>query len=155
MNERIRNTPLVDKSINQFQSALERLNGSMIQVTDKQEISHVTVVNPSVNDFLQNYLTENQNEIALIRESLVHYSQLLRCFSKAEHNVALKCLTKNHSIQSLIFPDEHSRINCITSTIVKHSIYDLAYQQIIYAYLGQYRKMYTRQYRNRLSNVFV
>ena len=55
-NYRIRNNTNIDTTINIFENVINRLNGSFITFYDNNGKKEVGVLNPSVNDYLKQYI---------------------------------------------------------------------------------------------------
>lgn len=76
-NARIGTMPEIDKTVNQLNSVLNRLNQSMIQVSIKEKYE-IGVINPSVNDFLFRYIEENKPEKEAVIHAAVYLDQILK-----------------------------------------------------------------------------
>lgn len=88
-NKRIENDSEIDGTINNFEKCLTRLNKSMIKIIDVNNIKKVSVLNPSVNDFIKNIFYKNK-ELELIKKSIVYYEQIIRCYDKDEIENVIK-----------------------------------------------------------------
>lgn len=74
-NARIRAMPEIDKTVDQIGNALKRLNRSMVcQIWDKTR--KISVLNPSVNDFLSQYIQRHPLEKEAIAASAVYFEQI-------------------------------------------------------------------------------
>lgn len=106
----------IDTSKNCFIAVIKRLNESMIKVTIKNKERFISVLNPSVNDFLKNEFYNNEAETNKILEKAISIEQIERIFNKnlkdKEEYIKNKIidgtilnytyLNENYSIQSII-----------------------------------------------------
>ena len=83
-SKRIRIENDIDIIVDSFENTIKRLNKSMIKIIDKSNSKEISVLNPSVNDYIKAMLEKNSVELARIRESLIYYEQLKRCYSDEE-----------------------------------------------------------------------
>lgn len=74
---RLRAMPDIDKTVNQLEHALARLNRSMLRQT-WGETRKVSVLNPSVNDFLNRYIQAHALEREAIVSSAVCFEQIYK-----------------------------------------------------------------------------
>lgn len=68
LNYRLSQNALVDTSRNVWEEVLKRLEGAFIQIIEKNRKKEIGVINPSVNDFLREYLQKNDIERENIRK---------------------------------------------------------------------------------------
>ena len=80
-NYRLRNTMTIDTSINMWEIVLKRLEGAFIIFIEKNEKKEIGVINPSVNDFLKDYLQKNDIERKCIQDNAIEYEQIKRGFA--------------------------------------------------------------------------
>lgn len=81
-NYRLRNNTIVDTSRNTFEGVLKRLESAFVQIIEKNRKKEIGVINPSVNDFLKEYLQKNDIERENIKENATEYEQIKRGFSE-------------------------------------------------------------------------
>lgn len=81
-NYRLRNNTIVDTSRNIFEEVSKRLESAFIQIIEKNRKKEIGVINPSVNDFLKEYLQKNDIERENIKENATEYEQIKRGFSE-------------------------------------------------------------------------
>ena len=124
----------VDTSINQFENATNRLNGSMIKICDAQGIKMLGVANPSVNDFLKAYLEENSVEKAKLIECSICIWQYKRLLTEQEYKEHMLVALSDHSILDYQYASEYDRCGIITYYCAKFSVYDKAYCSYIHNY---------------------
>ena len=68
-----------------FNQCLVRLNNNLIKQVDKNNEKCVAVANPSINDFLSNYLRNNELECDKIIASATHINQIFRLLDEEEY----------------------------------------------------------------------
>ena len=74
-NYRLRNNTIVDTSRNTFEGVLKRLESAFVQIIEKDRKKEIGVINPSMNDFLKEYLQKNDIERENIKENATEYEQ--------------------------------------------------------------------------------
>lgn len=77
-NDRIIKEAKGDTSVNQYKDSVIRLTDSLIKNVDERGIVKISVINPSVNDYLFSEITSNINEQIAIIENAVYYEQVFR-----------------------------------------------------------------------------
>lgn len=86
-NYRLCKNTLVDTSRNIWEDVLKRLEGAFIQIIEKNGKKEIGVINPSVNDFLREYLQKNDIEREYIRKNATEYEQIKRGFSESMEDI--------------------------------------------------------------------
>lgn len=86
-NYRLRNNTIMDTSKNIWEDVLKRLEGAFIQMIEKHRKKEIGVINPSVNDFLREYLQKNDIERENIWENATEYEQIKRGFSESMEDI--------------------------------------------------------------------
>lgn len=136
-NKRIENDPEIDGTINNFEKCLIRLNKSMIKIIDMNNIKKVSVLNPSVNDFIKNIFYKNK-ELELIKKSIVYYEQISRCYDKDEIENVIKEKIEDNSFIKLKIKDKKINKNIETLLlyyICKFKIFNECYIDVIKEYI--------------------
>lgn len=80
----------IDTTLNNFENVLTRLNKSMIKIIDNNGKKEISVINPSVNDYLNKIFFSNKAELEKIRKSIVFYEQIDRCYKNDEIDNIIK-----------------------------------------------------------------
>ena len=75
--KRIAGMQQLDTTRNIYQESLKRLTDSMLRILEDQGVRKIGVCNPSVNDFLKNYIAEQRIEVEL-PEYATEFVQILR-----------------------------------------------------------------------------
>lgn len=79
-NHRLSFNNTIDITRNHFNESLQHLNNSMILIIDKNGKKNISVINPSVNDFLKTTLETNSIEKTDIKQHCSEYIQIKRLF---------------------------------------------------------------------------
>lgn len=69
------------RSVNEFEIALDELEGSFVRYENNGKVIGIAFLNPSVRDFLQKFLASNSCLMTLLCESIVFYDQFRGVFS--------------------------------------------------------------------------
>ena len=113
---RIAKFPTIDKTVDQFSRALERLNEGFIRIVDNRGSKEISMQNPSVNDFLDGRLLQNNMEREDLISSICAVKQL-RLLPKRERIPYIVNLLQSNEIEQFIFLDPLDR-----SIIIGHCI---------------------------------
>ncbi|MCD2492663.1 ATP-binding protein [Lacrimispora sp. NSJ-141] len=143
---RIRTMPEIDKTVNQAENALRRLNRSMLRQT-WDETRKISVLNPSVNDFLSQYIRQHPLEQEAITASAVYFEQIYKVMhGNSIQNIlnspALLALIEqkfeDHSLLSLRFQD-HTYLGNILAyqCIVRQPLLDDVYRNKLICLIRQ------------------
>ncbi len=147
-NARIAKLPNIDHTINQYNLAIKRLSASCVTFYDYDGKKEVGVINPSVNDFLRDYLHNNQNEREELEKSIITASQLIR-YHNIFNNMWLSCdsihISSLHpdiearfndgSILDLAYASEEEKWQFIVFGVVYYQILDARYQKYVHQYV--------------------
>ena len=129
-NYRLKRIEGLDSTINHYEKTLKRLNGSMVHIVDRNSEKYIAVINPSVNDYLKTVFSSNLNEMDNIRESIIYYEQILRCYGESDCKKELTNRLENASILSLKF-FSIQKLRYIISEICANSFLHKDYTNII------------------------
>jgi hypothetical protein len=114
-NRMIKNHPKSNKKNNEFEQAVTRLSNSFIKrilyVSKKQNF--ISVFDPSVNDFLRNYLINAENVKNYLIENSSSVRQYERLLNPEDFKNKINDLFNNKKIDNLIFENEISKIRYI------------------------------------------
>lgn len=83
-NKRLELINDIDTTIDNFKTTLSRLNKSMIKIIDNNGKREISVLNPSINDYLKGIFYENCLELNNIKKSIIYYEQIKRCYDENE-----------------------------------------------------------------------
>ncbi|MCZ9938540.1 hypothetical protein [Brachyspira hyodysenteriae] len=84
-NKRLFELKNIDTTINNFDSTLNRLSNSLLKINiDKNNNKNISVLNPSINDYIFNYLKDNENEIKNILNNAVYIEQYINLYEKTD-----------------------------------------------------------------------
>ncbi|NFM77949.1 hypothetical protein FDC04_03725, partial [Clostridium botulinum] len=90
-----------DSTINNFINTLNRLNKSMIKLIDNNGVKEISVLNPSINDYIKGVFFENTSELDNIRNCIVFYEQIERCYFEDNINEIIKQKIKSNIFLNL------------------------------------------------------
>ena len=79
-NARITKRTDIDTTRNVWEAVLKRMEGTFVKIIENKGVRQIGVINPSVNDFLKNYLDENEPEVEEIGRNATEYIQIVRGF---------------------------------------------------------------------------
>ncbi|MEC0270123.1 restriction endonuclease [Paenibacillus anseongense] len=85
-----------------FRKALRQLEGNFIRVFKVDYETILSFSNPSIRDFIENYLAENLQELRPLCESLYFFDQCITLWNNAACNAVLKKNLSNQFINSLV-----------------------------------------------------
>lgn len=112
---RINRMPEIDKTVNQFELVIKRLNKSMLRTMLRTTVNNsrkIAALNPSVNDFLHGYIKNNRAEQDAIAQSALYYEQVAKVLLERPYASVIKDLrfmewlnrkVEDHSILNLRF----------------------------------------------------
>ena len=116
-----------DLTIDHFSESIKRLLGSFISFYDKEDKLMVGVINPSVNDFLKNYIKNNISGKSDLICNTVAVLQLVRLLPKEEASSKIIKLVKTASILGMEFQTDKEKddyvIYCIAACRIKNKEY--------------------------------
>ena len=95
----------------------------------------ISVVNPSVNDFLASYLENNEPDKQETLKNSISVSPLYRLMNEEQREATLLQLFANGEILNYVFEDEQDRIDFITGYCAEHQVMDIRYQPFIMSYI--------------------
>lgn len=78
---------VIDKTINNYERIIERLSNSLIKVTLGYDSVEISIINPSLSEYVYNALRENIEEQRMILENAYFYDQIVQAVS----NKFLEC----------------------------------------------------------------
>lgn len=136
---RISQESTLDPSIIHFDQALNRLTNSMVKIVDNRGARMLSVANPSVNDFLREYLSENSLEKEALIKNCNSVRQLKRLLSPDAYETCVLKLFEDRSILSFVFEDQKQKSGFITAWCALNKICDKAYTSYINDYLFNVR----------------
>lgn len=131
----------IDYSLNHFELSLRRLAKAFIKIVDNRGEKMLSMVNPSINDFLDSYLCENIPERNNIIKHSCSVRQLKKILPPEQYVVKLQKIFVSHEILAYCFENESQRIGFITYFVANHNIKDSNYLSMVQAYLSDVRSV--------------
>lgn len=158
-NERIIKFTDIDITKSNFSNSIKRLQKSMINIIDIRGKKNISMINPSVNDYLRAKIIENTPVFNELISNAVSIKQLERLLSKVEFDKKISNIFSKHMVDNYIFPDNKCKNAYITWFIVNNNILDDYYRQNILGFLlhlSESHIYYNRQIRiaNTLKLLF-
>ena len=130
----------MDTTRNLYEEALRRLTDSMVQMIEQNGRKRIGVCNPSINDFLKNYIRENPMEQANMPAYATEYVQLERiCPGCVEE------LVRNGRIYQYHFRMLEAKRGKILGVICDNSIRDMCHMEFVQAFLEEPGSCYTKK----------
>ena len=136
--KRIQRAPGIDTTINQFERSLKRLQDSFIRIIDQCGSKKISMVNPSVNDYLRSKLKDNPLELEIMLESALVISQYKRLLPDEEAEKRIISQIETGDINKFYFENEVRKCGIITSYVASNCILNLTYKKDIYLYLKHF-----------------
>lgn len=128
----------MDTTRNLYEEALRRLTDSMVQLMEQNGRKRIGVCNPSINDFLKNYIRENPMEQANMPAYATEYVQLERiCLDRMEEFV------RNGQIYQYHFSMLEEMRGKILGAICNREIRDICHTEFVQAFLKEPGSCYT------------
>ena len=138
VNKRLKSTSDIDHTIPNFDNSINVLNGSCIKIfiSSIHPERRVSVINPSVNDYLKKVITSNSE----ITNEIIKSADTIQQFERFDNN-----FIHGQVIKSLIDNNEFFELNSLNETplyyflnyIVKNNIKDEKYRSKILEALSQ------------------
>ena len=125
-NYRLKNTTNIDMTNNVWEDVLRRLEGAFIIIVEKFGKKEIGVINPSINDFLKEYLDENEPERENVKTYATESEQILRGFS-----IDARKLLDTGEIQEFNFCDEVQEIYITVHYLCKYEIFAERYVETV------------------------
>lgn len=133
---RLSRLPNIDLTLDHFKSSIKRLQKSFIKIVDIKGTKMLSMANPSVNDFIDSYFSENMGEKNSLKANSCSVKQLRRMMEPEEFS---KCIAKafaDRSIVDYIFEDHNQKNGYITYYVAVKNILDKNYQQFLLKFLS-------------------
>lgn len=134
-NHRLKNTPNVDFTIDHFKQCLSRLLESFVKIVDEKGKEMLSVSNPSVNDFLDRYLDDNDTEKQTIIENAFSILQYRRLLDEETFETKILEITKNKDVLKMHYQTEKQKSDYITYVVSKYQICDNEYKPYVKQYI--------------------
>lgn len=137
-DRRIAESTTIDKTVDQFSRALERLNGGFVKILDNRGLKEISMHNPSVNDFLDGRLRRDNAERTELLSSICMINQL-RLLPEAERIPYVVNLLQKGKIDQFIFINPRDRSDVIGYCILASGLCTDRYRSELLDYIMQRR----------------
>ncbi len=134
--KRVLSEPGVDNTINQFEASLLRLTDSFINIVDINGKKRLSMVNPSVNDYLDGRMRDFSAERQLLVSRSLYVQQICRLLSQQELAEYIGETLRNKNINNLSFNSEKEKNAFVTFFVAKNSICDFEYNKNIKGFIS-------------------
>lgn len=152
--KRLERTNGIDTSIDHFSKSLGILFESMIIIVDYKGEKKVGVANPSVNDFILNYLEVNLPEKNMIISNAITVVQNKRMLKEEEFQAKMKSLFESKQILEYEFESNEQREGYITYFVAKNNIKHDEYKKILHSYLYNILDITNDKYYSSAVNIY-
>ncbi len=125
----------VDTTFNQYDAVLARLLDGFVKIVSERGARKLSMVNPSVNDFLDNMLQDNLPEKRKIIKHACSIQQMRRMLSSAEFDAFVEEALRAHEIDNYMFEDDRQKDALVTLYVGTCNIMDEVYAPCIQRYL--------------------
>lgn len=133
---RLADLPGIDQTVDQYSRSLKRLNESFIKQLDSDGTLVLSMMNPSVNDFLDNRLQPGTLEHEALVRSICCEKQIQRLLPRDEQLPYAVELVESAKIDSFIFENAHHRTRFIARCILAAGLCMEQYREEVHSFLG-------------------
>jgi DNA replication protein DnaC len=140
--KRVQHMSGIDTTVNQFERSLARLQESFIGIVDDNGCKKLSMVNPSINDYLKSKLEGNSLERENILEAAAAIQQYRRLLPVDKADDRIASLLETGKIKEILFESESEKNGYISSFIALNSIKNLSYTDNVYSYLENIGDVY-------------
>lgn len=134
-NQTIAEEKDIDGTINQFEASLIRLMDGFIHIIDNKGEEMISMVNPSVNDYLDARVKENEIEKQLLIKNAHTIRQIKRLLTEKEFSDFANEILRNKTVDDYEFDTDNQKLAYVAYYVAKHNILDAYYSDYIYSYL--------------------
>ncbi len=129
-NETVSQINGIDTSINNFNNSLIRLNESFVKIVDEKSRKTISMINPSVNDYLDSQIKDNLSEQKSIISKLCSIDQLRRLDKKLYYTHTLRVF-QSGEILNYVFSNGRHKRHCIIYFVGIYKIQDTRYRHYV------------------------
>lgn len=141
---RLADLPGIDQTVDQYSRSLKRLNESFVKQLDNEGTLLLSMMNPSVNDFLNNRLQPGTLEHEALVRSICCEKQIQRLLSQEEQLRYAVELLKSGRIDHFIFEKPHHKTRFIARCILAAGLCMEQYQEDVHVFLGDTESGYNQ-----------
>ncbi len=140
-NARIQDFPDIDMTINQFQNSLSRLQQAFIKMVDEKNKPMLSMINPSVNDYISSRINANTVEKSDLINTATSVMQLKKLLTPHEFRSKMISAFNDGSILNYYFKSDEEKSAFITYFISFNKILNIHYQRHIFSYLSNVKSV--------------
>ncbi len=134
-NHWLQNKKSIDLTIDQFNSTLKRLQDSFVKIIDMNGSKHISVVNPSVNDFLSALINSNSSIHKTILDNACSLCQFAKMLTSNEFEEFTREKITTGDAINLVYEDDFQRNAFFATYIPKYHVQDIRYMRFLHSYL--------------------
>ncbi len=125
----------VDYTVDNYEFVLNRLNNSIISIFDNKGEKQIGAINPSINDYMKSSLAKNTLEMESIKNAILHFIQLKRCYPDDEFEKKINQLLIDGEILNIEFNNDCEKRYFIVSKLCSYGITNELYKKTVNQYL--------------------
>ena len=126
----------IDTTINQYEASLTRLLDGFIHIVSECGKKNLSMINPSVNDYLDGRLNSSPLEKQQLIDNSFSIQQKKRLLSESEFNSFGLTTIQNHELEKYLFENETQKNAFVSYYVCKNKVFDKNYTSYIYDYLS-------------------
>lgn len=133
-NLRIQDYPQIDKTIECFTRSLDHLLDGFVVIGDYNGSKHISMTNPSINDFLDGRFKSNPQE----KEDLLKYiyaANQISLLPKEQQPEFIVSTLSDDNINNILFEDNIGKNAFILHGILHYKVCNRRYTQLLYNFL--------------------
>lgn len=125
----------IDKTINQYEASLSRLSEGFVRIVDDKGVKKLSMVNPSINDYLDGRMAESHLEKQMLIDNSYSVQQKERLLSENEFDEFVLTLLINNKLDDYLFNSEEEKETIVAYYVGKYKILNPIYYPYILNYL--------------------
>ncbi len=125
----------IDTTINQYEASLNRLLDSFVQMLSEDRFKKLSMVNPSVNDYIDGRLKASTLEKEQLIDKAFSMQQKKRLLSETEFDAFVKNALINHEIDNYLFDSRSQKNAFVAYYVCQNNIHDHTYAPYIKGFL--------------------
>ena len=128
---------LADSTQDYFTSGINKLSGSMISVSYSEGKNYVSVINPSVNDYIRSHIVfSGSEEQTKLRKAIIAASQIRRLYDLDEALKKYINMLKDRSLLELIYDSDSEKGLHVSALVAESGICDDCYRPYLKSFLN-------------------
>lgn len=137
-NFRLKKQSHIDLTEDHYSNCLGRLNTSMVKVIYWKNNPRISMINPSMNEYMLDRINKNPLERTEIIESIISVHQANKMLGNGAWQYLLECI-RDYRIFDFVFENKKQKSDWIIQYISRYKICDEAYVQTVTDYFENMR----------------